>query len=291
MRRTYSSLFFFLHLLDCWIDMDHNVILVCLKYTKSFFNWHRISSSLPLYHFLCSPPCLCTHTHSVIFKKHNQNRTWKLRTQYLSVETVHTKAACSYIFPKFPPTFPALSRGLQRLGSQARSPIYDALTPLQAQQRTHLEPISCWGGPWMPGRSQHRAVCLLSGCQLSSWPEPENMAASESVYVFMWPQVCALGDRDLTPSSMSWEASGRWIKPEGGSVLEVSMSPSGEEGQLWAWNRIVAFLVDLGWIKHFGNDTWLSSVMVLSSIRGKGEGNGTPFQYSCLETPMDGGAW
>ena len=90
---------------------------------------------------------------------------------------------------------------------------------------------------------------------------------------------------------MSWEASGRWIKPEGGSVLEVSMSPSGEEGQLWAWNRIVAFLVDLGWIKHFGNDTWLSSVMVLSSIRGKGEGNGTPLQYSCLETPMDGGAW
>ena len=22
-----------------------------------------------------------------------------------------------------------------------------------------------------------------------------------------------------------------------------------------------------------------------------GEGNGTPFQYSCLENPMDGGAW
>ena len=24
---------------------------------------------------------------------------------------------------------------------------------------------------------------------------------------------------------------------------------------------------------------------------GDGEGNGTPLQYSCLETPMDGGAW
>ena len=24
---------------------------------------------------------------------------------------------------------------------------------------------------------------------------------------------------------------------------------------------------------------------------GLGEGNGTPFQYSCLENPMDGGAW
>ena len=23
----------------------------------------------------------------------------------------------------------------------------------------------------------------------------------------------------------------------------------------------------------------------------KGEGNGTPLQYSCLENPMNGGAW
>jgi len=28
--------------------------------------------------------------------------------------------------------------------------------------------------------------------------------------------------------------------------------------------------------------------MVLTYI---GEGNGTPLQYSCLENPMDGGAW
>ena len=25
--------------------------------------------------------------------------------------------------------------------------------------------------------------------------------------------------------------------------------------------------------------------------KGIGEGNGTPLQYSCLENPMDGGAW
>ena len=25
--------------------------------------------------------------------------------------------------------------------------------------------------------------------------------------------------------------------------------------------------------------------------RNIGEGNGTPLQYSCLENPMDGGAW
>ena len=27
------------------------------------------------------------------------------------------------------------------------------------------------------------------------------------------------------------------------------------------------------------------------SISEHGEGNGTPLQYSCLENPMDGGAW
>ena len=27
------------------------------------------------------------------------------------------------------------------------------------------------------------------------------------------------------------------------------------------------------------------------NIRMSGEGNGTPLQYSCLENPMDGGAW
>ena len=26
-------------------------------------------------------------------------------------------------------------------------------------------------------------------------------------------------------------------------------------------------------------------------ISGNGKGNGTPLQYSCLENPMDGGAW
>ena len=33
----------------------------------------------------------------------------------------------------------------------------------------------------------------------------------------------------------------------------------------------------------------LSSIPVLG--RFPGEGNGNPLQYSCLENPMDGGAW
>ena len=32
-------------------------------------------------------------------------------------------------------------------------------------------------------------------------------------------------------------------------------------------------------------------VSILGSGRSPGEGNGDPLQYSCLENPMDGGAW
>ena len=34
-----------------------------------------------------------------------------------------------------------------------------------------------------------------------------------------------------------------------------------------------------------------SSSNVFSNNNHSGEGNGTPLQYSCLENPMDGGAW
>ena len=31
--------------------------------------------------------------------------------------------------------------------------------------------------------------------------------------------------------------------------------------------------------------------LIAGSGRFPGEGNGNPLQYSCLENPMDGGAW
>ena len=36
-------------------------------------------------------------------------------------------------------------------------------------------------------------------------------------------------------------------------------------------------------------ETWVSSIP--GSGKSSGEGNGNPLQYSCLENPMDGGAW
>ena len=47
---------------------------------------------------------------------------------------------------------------------------------------------------------------------------------------------------------------------------------------------------DIGW---FALEITLLSVSVNLTTLGIacGEGNGTPLQYSCLENPMDGGAW
>ena len=36
---------------------------------------------------------------------------------------------------------------------------------------------------------------------------------------------------------------------------------------------------------------WETQVQSLGWEKSPGEGNGNPLQYSCLENPMDGGAW
>ena len=47
----------------------------------------------------------------------------------------------------------------------------------------------------------------------------------------------------------------------------------------------------LGWMKHKLESRLLGEISITSAMEMTGEGNGTPLQYSCLETPMDGGAW
>ena len=37
--------------------------------------------------------------------------------------------------------------------------------------------------------------------------------------------------------------------------------------------------------------TWMNLEDIVLSEEGIREGNGNPLQYSCLENPMDGGAW
>ena len=54
--------------------------------------------------------------------------------------------------------------------------------------------------------------------------------------------------------------------------VSLFLCPGGSEVKASAWN-----VGDLGSIPEFG--------------RSPGEGNGNPLQYSCLENPMEVGAW
>ena len=57
-------------------------------------------------------------------------------------------------------------------------------------------------------------------------------------------------------------------------------------------------VIELGFIPNLNLQTkllfWTSGDLDSFYSSGRvevGEGNGNPLQYSCLETPMDGGAW
>ena len=52
---------------------------------------------------------------------------------------------------------------------------------------------------------------------------------------------------------------------------------------------IVKVNLDNRWNKKLYVCLW--NILFVRSCEGFGEGNGTPLQYSCLENPMDGGAW
>ena len=56
------------------------------------------------------------------------------------------------------------------------------------------------------------------------------------------------------------------------TCLSLSDLPGGLEVEASAWNA-----------GHLGS--------IPGSGRSPGEGNGNPLQYSCLENPMEGGAW
>ena len=66
------------------------------------------------------------------------------------------------------------------------------------------------------------------------------------------------------------------------------------EVPLWWWNCSVSWL----WWEFPGGSDGKESACNAGDLglipgleRSPGEGNGNPLQYSCLENPMDGGAW
>ena len=73
--------------------------------------------------------------------------------------------------------------------------------------------------------------------------------------------------------------------PQSASIMTVLLRDCSAFGQLNLQSINVKHQV-----KHLPN-AQNDSMKINFPILETGEGNGTPLQYSCLENPMDGGAW
>ena len=122
-------------------------------------------------------------------------------------------------------------------------------------------------------------VCSNS-CPLSWWCHP---SISPSVVPFSCPQ--------SFPASVFWNEVALRIRWPKYWSFNFSVSPSNE------CSGLISFRID--WFDLQANQgtlksllqshSWKASILILEM--GNGEGNGTPLQYSCLENPMDRGAW
>ena len=52
-----------------------------------------------------------------------------------------------------------------------------------------------------------------------------------------------------------------------------------------------AFLLNIVFLKFTNMGIFSPNIINFRTTYAVGEGDGTPLQHSCLETPMDGGAW
>ena len=109
--------------------------------------------------------------------------------------------------------------------------------------------------------------------------EPKKM---NSITVSIFPHLFAMKWWDQMPWSYCFES---WVLSQ---LFHSSLSPASKSS-----------LVPLGFLPvgfpggTYGKESACSADQALIPGLGRypGEGNGKPFQYSCLENPMDRGAW
>ena len=59
----------------------------------------------------------------------------------------------------------------------------------------------------------------------------------------------------------------------------------------YTWKVIKRIYLAAECRRRIGNRVFMLLYFLTEILQGHGEGNGNPLQYSCLENPMDGGAW
>ena len=90
------------------------------------------------------------------------------------------------------------------------------------------------------------------------------------------------------------------VRPASRGKIVFEGDGKAEMGLVWVWGVGKPGSRTKGIVSEGNVGLCLGDLMVVSGVEGLllrglvwgiGEGNGTPLQYSCLENPMDGGAW
>ena len=165
-----------------------------------------------------------------------------------------------------------------------------------------------WKIPWMeePGRLQ----------SMGSLRVRYNWATSLSLFTFVhwrrqWQPTPVLlpgeshGRRSLVGCSprgrkdsdmterLPFHFSLSCIGEGNGNSLQCSCLENPRDGGAW-WAAVYGVAQSWTWLKWLSSSSSSSSsiqVFVIKITYFLGEGNGSPFQYSCLENSMDRGAW
>ena len=144
--------------------------------------------------------------------------------------------------------------------------------------------ISPPGSP-VPGILQARTLEWVAISLSNAWKWKVKVKSLSCVWLLATPWTAA----HQAPPSMGFSRQGYWSGLPHDVIYQLYLNkkwgkcfygglgglwgfPGGLEVKAFAWNA--------------GNPGWIPG-----SGRSPGEGNGNPLQYSCLENPMEGGAW
>ena len=124
----------------------------------------------------------------------------------------------------------------------------------------------------------------------------DGWMASPTQWTWVWVLVM---DREAWPAAVHWVTKTRiwlsdWTELEGlvnYRCYRGQQTQSRVLGIQWLQCFYYFTTICLYGNKKWTLDPWWANQDHFPRNKGHGEGNGTPLQYSCLENPMDGGAW
>ena len=210
-----------------------------------------------------------------------------------------TPVLCVHTFNPICPS--ATSHKSSRCKVPRRYPGNRLSHPTHRQRRQRWDPAITNSGIWEQSKWNQRKTGLqtcgsdftvsLLGLPNSASPHHTFLDHFRLLRVSCWPAIscCSrlLGHRIPERKRIQTQQLGSpWstIRPQSRSQVGDSGAPQSGGHSLWV--SVFSFLLWAVWRGHgWACRLWWEPITFI------GEGNGSPLQYSCLDTPMDGGAW